>query len=151
MPKISRGGRRPLGAVVRLVVAAAFSTFAFAGLCLGDARADAPVIVGEVSTTVGHEEAVPVMRDALVTELSAVKVPQGKKYVVSAALTKLETKGTTTSCVVSLALRDATGTLKGLLEGSGDVVGKRDAASTKAAIDAAVHGATKGLPAVVSQ
>ena len=148
MSKISREGRRPLGAVLRLLSAAVLcSSLALAGV----ASADTPVVVGEVSTTVGHEEVVPVVRDALVTELSAVKVPQGKKYVVSAALTKLETKGGTTSCVISLALRDTTGTLKGVLQGSGDVVGTKDAASTKAAIDAAVRGATKGLPAVVSQ
>jgi hypothetical protein len=149
MPKISGEGRRPLGAIVRLLAVAAFSTSIVIGA--GAAHADAPVVVGEVSTTTGHEEVVPVVRDALVTELSAVKVPQGKKFIVSAALTKLETKGTTTSCVISLALRDASGTLKGVLLGSGDVVGKRDEASTRAAIDAAVRGATKGLPAVVSQ
>jgi hypothetical protein len=138
--------------VLRLVVASVFcASVTLGGVAVRDAHADAPVVVGEVSTNVGHEEVVPVMRDALVTELSGVKVPQGKKFVVSAALTKLETKGTTTSCVISLALRDASGTLKGVLSGSGDVIGKRDAASTKAAIDAAVRGATKGLPAVVSQ
>jgi len=149
MPTFSSGKRSPLRAALRLLAAcviASSCTFAAA-----TASADTPVVVGEVSTTTGHDEVVPVVRSALLTELSAVKVPQGKKFVVSANLTKLETKGTTTSCVISLALRDASGNLKGVLQGTGDVIGKHDSASTKAAIDAAVHGATKGLTAVVAQ
>src|SRR5258708_7267199 len=91
----SRGARRilmllnvrralpPYDAIVRLFACVALSTT----LVMGAARADAPVIVGEVSTTVGHEEVVPVVRSSLVSELSTVKLPAGKKFIVSASLT----------------------------------------------------------------
>ena len=140
-------------ALARLLSAAALAaSFAI----LTPARADAPVVVGEVSTSVGHEEVVPVMRTALAAQLSSVKVPSGKRFVVSASLTKFETKSTgndaTTSCVVSLALRDAAGNLKGTLTGNGAVIAKRgDAKATQQAIDAAVHGATRNLDAVIAQ
>lgn len=144
MLRHTRRARTPFVFLFRLLVAVASSTTLLAG-----ARADDPVVIAEVSTNVGHEEVVPVMRSSLATELSTVKIPPGKKIIVSAALTKFETKGTTTSCVISLALRDADGTLKGVVSGTGAVVGKRDANATKEAVDAAVRGATKGVPAVV--
>ena len=139
---------------LRSVVVRVFSGIALAaalGFAAPALKADAPVIVGEVSTSVGHEEVVPVMKSALLTELSTVKVPAGKKFIVSASLTKFETKGSTTSCVISLALRDASGNLKGMLQGSGAVVGNHDSKTTTDAVNAAVHGATKELPAVITQ
>jgi len=145
-----RGARSPRSKIVRLL--SGFALAAALGFVSAPSQADGPVIVGEVSTSVGHEEVVPMMKNALVNELSMVKVPPGKKFVVSAALTKFETKGTTTSCVISLALRDASGNLKGVLLGSGAVVGKQDAKSTTLeVVNAAVRGATRELPAVVAQ
>lgn len=124
-------------------------------------HADAPkVVVGEVSTSVGHEEVVPVMKTALSAEVAKVQPPSGKSFVVSASLTKLETKtsgsNATTSCVISLALRDSAGNLKGMLQGTSTVSGKHgDAtaqkASLKESVEAAVRGAAKGLPTAVAQ
>ena len=140
--------------LVRLLSTLALAaTFA---LLTSAARADAPVVVGEVSSSVGHEEVIPAMRSALAAQMSTLKVPGGKKFVISANLTKLETRSTgndaTTSCVVSLALRDAAGNLKGTLTGHGAVSAKRgDARATTEAIDAAVHGATRNLDAVIAR
>ena len=121
------------------------------------AHADAPkVVVGEVSTSVGHEEVVPVMKSALKAEVAKVQPTSGKSFVVSASLTKLETKpsGTseTTSCVISLALRDSAGNLKGMLQGTSSVSGKHgDATAQKESVEAAIRGAAKGLPTAIAQ
>lgn len=136
----------------RKAVAAATFAAALTFVCAVGAESPA-VTLAEVSTTVGHEEIVPMMKEALVTDLASVKIPSGKKFVVSASLTKFETStsgsNATTSCVVSLAIRDASGSLKAVLSGSGSTVAKRtDAAAQREVVNAAVHGATKGFPAI---
>lgn len=146
-----RGQPRRLGAclVAALLMTA---TFATAPALLADGS---PVVVGEVSTSVGHEEVVPVMRSALATNLAEVKIPAGKKFIVSASLTKLETKTdgakTTTSCVVSLALRDAKdGVLKGVVQGNAMIAGAASPKENDALVAAAIHGAAKGVSEVVA-
>lgn len=152
VPRAPRRGRpRKLGAsfVAALLMTA---TFAAAPSLLADGS---PVVVGEVSTTVGHEEVVPVMRTALATHLAEVKLPAGKKFIVSASLTKLETKtdggSTSTSCVVSLALRDAkSGALKGIVQGNASIAGTATTKENESLVSAAIHGATKGVAEVAS-
>jgi len=143
--------RRRLGAclVAALLVTA---TFAAAPTLHADGP---PVVVGEVSTSVGHEEVMPVMRSALTTHLTEVKIPSGKKFIVSASLTKLETKTegsqTTTSCVVSLALRDAKdGVLRGVVQGNASMSGAASKKDNDALVAAAIRGATKGVSEVAS-
>ena len=117
----------------------------------GEARADEPSVkIGEVSTTVGREEVVPALKKTLSAEVAKVAVPSGKRFVLSASLTKLETKtsgnDSTTSCVISIAVRDSSGVLRGMTNGRGTIVTKRgDLAAEKAVLDAAVRGATRGL------
>lgn len=140
-----------------LVVAA---TMALVSTTTVDASADGSgkVVVGEVSSSVGQEDAVPVLRTALVSELAKVKLPSdksGKTYVVSAALTKLETKtsgaNVTSSCAVSLVLVDGNGTMRAVVQGTSAGSGKAgDPTLRKALLEAAVRGATKGLPGVVT-
>jgi hypothetical protein len=151
-----RGAHSPRSVVVRLLSSALLGA-ALSLSVLAPASADAPkVVVGEVSTSVGHEEVVPVMKSALSAEVAKVQPPSGKSFVVSASLTKLETKtsgsSATTSCVISLALRDSAGNLKGMLQGTSTVSGKHaDAAAQKEVVEAAVRGAAKGLPTAIAQ
>ncbi|MGZ4357719.1 MAG: hypothetical protein ACXVRU_13015 [Gaiellaceae bacterium] len=97
------------------------------------------------------------MREALKAELSKLKAPSGKKFIVSANLVKLETKtsgsNATTSCIVSLAIRDAKdGAIRGVVNGTGQVVAKDGDRSAKVtSVEAAVRGATKGLPVVLAK
>ena len=128
------------------------ATFAAAPVLMADPSA---VALGEISTSVGHEEVVPVMRTALATNLAGVKIPSGKAFIVSASLTKLETKTsgsqTTTSCVVSLALRDAKdGNLRGIVEGTSAVSGTGEKVNAEL-VAAAIHGATRGVSQFVAQ
>jgi len=122
-----------------------------------DARGDEPkVLVGEVSTTVGRDEIVPALKKTLLAEVAKVQVPVGKRFVVSASLTKLETKtngnDATTSCVISIAVRDSTGALRGMTNGRGTIVTKRgDLTAEKSVLEAAVRGATRGLPDVMGK
>ena len=130
------------------------ATFAVAPTLLADVSG--PVAVGEVSTSVGHEEVVPVMRSTLATDLANVKAPSGKKFIVSASLTKLETttngSQTTTNCVVSLALIDAKdGTLRGVVQGTSASSGTSDGALNAGLVAAAIHGAARGVSAAVAQ
>ncbi|GAC1581513.1 MAG: hypothetical protein NVS3B20_26750 [Polyangiales bacterium] len=116
----------------------------------------APVAVGEISTSVGHEEVVPILRTALATQLANVKIPAGKKFIVSASLTKLETKNngseTTTSCVVSIALREAkSGNLRGMVQGTSAAVGAAGTSMNADLISAAVHGAAGGVSQMLAQ
>ena len=154
MHRTLRGATAPRSLIVRLLSTALVgATLSFALPSIADAP---KVVVGEVSSTVGHEEVVPVMKSALSAEVAKVTPPSGKSFIVSASLTKLETKtsnsGATTSCVISLALRDSAGNLKGMLQGTSTVSGKHgDATSQKESVEAAVRGAAKGLPTAIAQ
>ena len=128
------------------------ATFAAAPALFAD---PAPVALGEISTSVGHEEVVPIMRTALTSNLAGVKIPAGKAFIVSASLTKLETKTsgaqTTTSCVISLALRDAKdGNLRGIVEGTSAVSGTGANVNAEL-VTAAIHGAARGVSQFVAQ
>jgi hypothetical protein len=107
------------------------------------------VQVGEVSTIVGHTEVVPAMKATLSSELSKVKPPAGHSYVVSANLVKLElVKGTSRKqAVISLALRDAQGNLKGVIQGTAS--GER--ASDREIVEAAAKGGTKAVAEFVTK
>ena len=114
------------------------------------------VTIGEVSTTAGHDEVVPALTRSLKAEVAKVEAPAGKKFVLSATLTKLETitvgAESTTRCIVSIAVRDAGGALRGETTGSGTAITKSgDASAQKSVLDAAVRGATKPLPAVMAK
>ena len=157
-PLRARVATSPRSLVVRLFPAALVGTALSLTIASGSASADAPkVVVGEVSTSIGHEEVVPVMKSALSAEVAKVQPPPaGKSFVVSASLTKLDSKtsgnSVTTSCVISLALRDASGNLKGMLQGTSTVSGKHgDAAAQKESVEAAIRGAAKGLPIAIAQ
>lgn len=118
---------------------------------------DPPVRVAEVSTSVGREEIVPALKQTLILEAAKVQVPKGKRFVVSASLTKLETKPVagggsevSTTCVISIAVRDGSGTLRGMTSGRGTLVSKRfDKSAEKTVLDAAVRGAMRALPGVM--
>ena len=119
--------------------------------------AEEPVSVGEVSTVAGAEDATTTLRTALTTELAKVKAPSGKKFIVSANLVKLETtKGSgqdsTTSCVVSLAIRDGNGIIRGVVNGTSSVTAKSSDGSAKSSsVEAAVRGATKNIDVVLAK
>ncbi len=149
--------RSRLGA---LFVAGTFGILGVITTAPASADSSSKVIVGEVSSSVGQEDAVPLLRMALVSELAKVTLPKdpkdksGKTYVVSASLTKLETKTTgsnvTSSCAVSLVLVDGSGTMRAIVQGTAAGSGKsNDPSLRKALLEAAVRGATKGLPGVV--
>lgn len=116
------------------------------------AFADDPVSVGEVSA---QGEAAETIKSTLEKELAKLKVPSGKRFIVSASLVKLETKSSgadsTTQAVVSLAIRDAKdGAIRGVISGSGLLKSKtNDPTAQKVVVETAVRGATKNLPAVL--
>ncbi|MEO7092469.1 MAG: hypothetical protein ABI175_04405 [Polyangiales bacterium] len=149
-------GATPRAPIVRLLSSALLGA-ALSLSVIAPSSADAPkVVVGEVSSSVGHEEVVPVMKTALSAEVAKVQPPSGKSFVVSASLTKLDTKtsgsSATTSCVISLALRDSAGNLKGMLQGTSTVSGKHgDVTAQKESVEAAIRGAAKGLPTAIAQ
>lgn len=128
------------------------TAFAFASPALAD---PSPVAVGEVNAP--QEDAAKAIKVTLSEELSKMKLPSGKKFIVSASLVKLETKksGTdeTTQAVVSLAVRDAkNGAIRGVINGSGLVKSRAgDPTVTKTVVETAVRGATKNLPVVIAQ
>lgn len=119
------------------------------------ARAEGPVAVGEV--TASQEDAARTIKSTLAEELPKVKVPAGRKFIVSASLVKLETKQSggdaTTQAVVSLAIRDAKdGAIRGVINGTGYVKSKAgDPTVTRMVVETAVRGATKNLPVVIAQ
>lgn len=135
----------------RLLAAAALT------LAVATAHADAPVAVGEVSTVAGQEEAAHTIKSTLAEELAKVKVPAGRKFIVSASLVKLETRPSgsdaTTQAVVSLAIRDAKdGVVRGVVNGTGLVTAKAsDVSAKKLVVETAVRGATKNLPVVIAK
>ena len=152
VPRAPRRGKARRLAAPLVAALLMTATFATAPSLLADSP---PVVVGEVSTSVGHEEVVPVMRAALATHLANVKIPAGKKLVVSASLTKLESKtegsATTTTCVVSLALRDAkSGALQGVVQGNASIAGVATTKENESLVSAAIHGAAKGVPDVIA-
>lgn len=114
-----------------------------------------PVAVGEVDAP--QEDAARAIKTTLSEELAKLKLPSGKKFIVSASLVKLETKqsGTdaTTQAIVSLAVRDAkNGAIRGVINGSGLVKSRvGDPTVTKTVVETAVRGATKNLPVVIAQ
>lgn len=114
-----------------------------------------PVAVGEVSAP--QEDAARAIKSTLSEELAKLKLPAGKKFIVSASLVKLETKQSgadaTTQAVVSLAVRDAkNGAIRGVINGSGLVKSRAgDPTVTKTVVETAVRGATKNLPTVLAQ
>jgi len=120
------------------------------------AFADSPVAVGEVSAP-QQEDAAKAIKTTLSEELAKMKLPSGKKFIVSASLLKLETKQSgadaTTQAIVSLAVRDAKdGAIRGVINGSGLVKSRAgDPTVTKTVVETAVRGATKNLPVVIAQ
>ncbi len=152
-------GARPRTSALRLFARSCAAAALCAGLALPTpASGDAPkVAVGEVSTVDGKPDTESTIRSTLAQELPKVQVPQGKRFVVSASLVKLETKTSgsqaTTSAVVSLAVRDAkNGAIRGLVNGTSQMNGRADdAASRRAVVEHAVRGATKSLPAVIAK
>lgn len=120
------------------------------------AQADtSPVAVGEVNAS--QEDAAKAIKTTLAEELSKLKLVNGKKFIVSASLVKLETKQSgadaTTQAVVSLAVRDAkNGAIRGVINGSGLVKSHAgDPTVTRLVVETAVRGATKNLPVVLAQ
>jgi hypothetical protein len=117
--------------------------------------ADEPVAVGEV--TAPQEDAAKTIKSTLAEELAKVKVPSGKKFIISANLVKLETKtsgaDSTTQAVVSLAIRDAKdGAIRGVINGTGFMKSKTgDLTASKIVVETAVRGATKNLTVVLAQ
>lgn len=153
-----RARARFLLPVIALAWMSAFGAFTATSLrtAHADGVASAPVVVGEVSTSVGRDEVVPVLKKSLEGEIAKLVTPGGKKFVVSANLTKLETKtsgkDSTTSCVISIAVRDASGSLRGMTNGNSTIVTKlNDPSAEKSVLDAAVRGATKLLPEVLAK
>lgn len=156
-------GVRPRTPALRVLARSCVAAALCAGLALpsvasGDAPANASkVSVGEVSTVDGHADTETTIRSTLAQELPKVKVPNGKRFVVSASLVKLETKtsgsSATTSATISLAVRDAkNGAIRGFVNGSSQMSGRADdAASRRAVVEHAVRGATKSLPAVIEK
>ncbi len=124
---------------------------AIGGLALAAlARADGgSVSMGDVSTLVGHTEVVPALKATLARELSKMKPSAGHSYVVNASLVKLETaKGTTKKqAVISLALRDAQGNLRGTVQG----VAAGDRASDAEVVEAATKGGSKAVAEFVAK
>lgn len=126
-------------------------------LCFSpNAIAEEPVSVGEV--TASQEDAAKTIKSTLLEELAKVKVPSGKKFIVSANLVKLEAKSngggdTTTQAIVSLAIRDAKdGAIRGVINGTGLVKSKSgDTGAAKLVVETAVRGATKNLTVVLAQ
>lgn len=130
-----------------LALGAAITTLAsLSAIAWGDGGS---VSVGEVSTVVGHADVVPAMKATLSSELSKVKPPAGRSYVVSANLVKLEqVKGTSRKqAVISLALRDGQGNLKGVIQGTAS--GER--ASDREIVEAAAKGGTKAVADFVTK
>lgn len=118
------------------------------------AGADAPV-VGEVTAPL--EDTARTIKTTLTEELAKLKLPPGRKVIVSANLVKLETTkngaDATTQAVVSLAIRDAhNGAIRGVVNGSGLVKTRAgDTSASKLVVETAVRGATKNLPVVLAQ
>lgn len=114
------------------------------------------VSVGEVSAP-QQEDAAKTIKSTLTEELAKVKVPAGKKFIVSANLVKLETTkngaDSTTQAVVSLAIRDAkSGAIRGVINGTGLVKAKTgDATAATLVVETAVRGATRNLNTVLAQ
>ncbi len=119
-----------------------------------NAHAEAPV-VGEISAP--REDTANTIKSTLTEELAKLKLPAGRKVIVSASLVKLETQQSgadaTTRAVVSLAIRDAKdGAIRGVVNGTGFVKTKAgDATAAKLVVETAVRGATKNLPVVLAQ
>lgn len=144
-----RSARRGVGprlfAVLTLLAAPSATT---------NAHADAPV-VGEVSAP--REDTANTIKSTLTEELAKLKLPAGRRVIVSASLVKLETRQSgsdaTTQAVVSLAIRDAKdGAIRGVVNGTGFVKAKAgDATAAKLVVETAVRGATKNLPVVLAQ
>jgi len=138
----------------RFVRGVAPALFAACILLSDPASADAPV-VGEVSAP--QEDNARTIKSTLTEELAKLKLPAGRKVIVSASLVKLETKQSgsdaTTSAIVSLAIRDAAnGAVRGVVNGTGLVKSKAgDATASKLVLETAVRGATKNLPVVLAQ
>ena len=136
---------------VRGVAPALFAAFM---MLSAPASAEAPS-VGEV--TAPQEENAKTIKSTLTEELAKLKLPAGRKVIVSASLVKLETKQSgadaTTQAVVSLAIRDAAnGAIRGVVNGTGLVKSKAgDATVSKIVLETAVRGATKNLPVVLAQ
>ncbi len=109
--------------------------------------------VGEVSgANALPAEDLATLRKVLATEVGKLEVPKGTTIVVSANVVKLETtqekNSATTTCAVSLAVRDGkTGALRGLTSGTSVVTTKPgDKSARSQGIEGAVQGATRGLP-----
>jgi len=119
-----------------------------------NALAEAPT-VGEI--TAPQEDTANTIKRTLTEELAKLKMPAGRRVIVSANLVKLETKQSgsdaTTQAIVSLAIRDAAnGVLRGVVNGTGLVKTKSgDATASKLVVETAVRGATKNLPVMLAQ
>lgn len=113
------------------------------------------VSVGEI--TAPQQDTANTIKLTLTEELAKVKVPGGKRYIVSANLVKLETKnngeGSTTSAIVSLAIRDAKdGAIRGVINGTGLVKSKsNDPTAAKVVVETAVRGATRNINSFLAQ
>jgi hypothetical protein len=118
------------------------------------ASAEAPT-VGEISAP--QEDTARTIKTTLSEELAKMKLPKGKKFIVSASLVKLETKqsgaDSTTQAIVSLAIRDAKdGAIRGVINGSGSIKSRSgDPTVAKLVVETAVRGATRNLPSVMAQ
>ena len=119
------------------------------------APASAEGIAVEVSASsqkqLAPDELVTVQQ-VLVREVDKLAPPKGTLWIVSAQVTRLDTiedkKSSTTTCVISLAVRDKkTGALRGLTSGTSVVTSKpNDKTARVLGIEGAVQGATRGLP-----
>jgi hypothetical protein len=128
---------------------------AFRGEPTASADPAPPVAVGEVDAPQG--DAAAAIKSTLSEELPKLKLPAGRKFIVSASLVKLETRQSgvdaTTQAIVSLAVRDAkNGAIRGVINGSGLVKSRAgDPTVTKTVVETAVRGATRSLPVVLAQ
>ncbi len=120
------------------------------------AFAEEPVSVSVGEVTAPLLDTANTIKSTLTEELAKLKVPSGKRYIVSASLVKLETKNSgsdsTTSAIVSLAIRDAKdGAIRGVINGTGYMKSKsNDPTAAKVVVQTAVRGATKNITTVLA-
>jgi hypothetical protein len=124
------------------------------------ALAAAPIESIEVNSLVTRDRDLkPSIRQSVERQVAAVdwgKNPQGK-YVLSTSLLQLDTEksdgASKVSALVSVTLRDRSGSIKAMIEGRAQARDAADAAerAEQGAIDAAVEGAVRAVPEAIKR
>jgi hypothetical protein len=115
-----------------------------------------PVVIGEVATRVTRAklDLPKALRRALERELAALEMGakgQGKRFVLSASLVKLEGRKTApgVACTVSAVLREQrSGAIRAIITGKAEAEFDGEEAEL-GALDAAVRGAVSSVPAAM--